>query len=396
MTWKTITLPKTVYFPTLSSDGTFKNSGLRIDPSQTLEILQGSNRIRVDGAEHQLLIAVASLRLDENNRLILDAPAPPVASLASGGGRAYVGGIGFARGEARGEARAAAGYNVQDDWPVGAPKDLDSDLEEVASFDPKATSPEDPIDNKVFHEERLTRTVTLKDGTTAEVLIDPSSGHIASNPFRTYAGPGLNPKAAMQLQAEQRYSAKIVAGAGAQGQGQPQPAPKQPPPDPQPQPAPLENPQGASTGNIHLDGFLTLFLGSKGFPVGQATLLRSNVDLWTPPAIKAETLEQAFVKIHTTPPGQIVLVDVSNRPVNELAEFLPPLLQAISGAGAAALALVILCSDPILHPLLDYLLPHHINVQQVTDQFLTASLPKAHGRPVATHEVKAVTFPATQ
>jgi len=92
--WKTIKAPRMLYLPVAAAE--FDNSGLRVEPTDDLAILPGTNRVRVNGVEHLLMRPLDDL-LDENGVIQLAKPAPPVRLHAGGPGRASVAAIGGAR-----------------------------------------------------------------------------------------------------------------------------------------------------------------------------------------------------------------------------------------------------------------------------------------------------------
>ena len=226
--WVRITTPKKVYLPTQPPAGSesYKDSGIAVTPEDAIEILSGTHSIRINGKTYSLIIPCDALRRDQNNRIILDAPAPPVASLSAGGGdRAFVGGIGQATAAARGQwdPKIASNWKGDTASPIGkswvdaqirhaeqhgAFDDLEED-EQALFEDPKKKHPRNPTRLKLLEEERIVKIVTLKDGTQAEAIIDPTTGKVVST-SRIYSGIGCDPKEAAAAMAEQALEAREV------------------------------------------------------------------------------------------------------------------------------------------------------------------------------------------
>lgn len=410
MSWKTITVPKAVYLPTLAPDGQFKNSGIRVEPTDKVEIESGTHNININGATYQLFVACDTLRLDSKNCLILDAPAPPVANIsASGGDRAFVGGIGQATAAARGnwDHAAAAKWKGDAASPVGkewveaqirhadqhgAFQDVDDEFADGLFEDETAPAKSTATPNKTLAEQRVVRLVTLKDGTQAEALIDPSSGRQAGTISRTYAGPGLDPKEVARLMAEQAQDARDVSS--------------QKPPVARPEPVhkvaatigppTASQPQGTPSGfGPIFDGFLQSVFNLApfgGFEQGAVTFIQLEGDLvvhLTPPWTSAPSCELAFARLHKAP-GVFLSYPATKTQehVLDLAEHLPALVDAAASTKAA---LVIL--SPWTQGLLTSIPQHHILLgRHATDpRFLTATLLRAHGSTCPTP--KTVSWP---
>lgn len=387
MSWKKITVPKGVYLPTCAPQegGAFKDTGCRVEPTDTIEIRPGSRLIRINGVEYQLLISTDSLRLTPDNCLILDAPKGVTLS-GNGEGRAVVGRIGV--------ARATAGATTP--WQTSS-RPIPDDPETRALFEDQDDKEEhEPFDPAVFHEERLTRTITLKDGSTAEVLIDPTTGRAVSNPFRAYTGIGTDPKEGARLMAEQTQGAREVKRAATAPEPA-RPSRLDPAPTPAPIPAPARQ-RASSTGYVTLNGLLQATLGTDGFPLASITYLQMPKDLVPPFTGQWTTsLEAAFARLHmTTANAPAVFIQFQDdAPTTtltlELAQFLPPLLDAIKACQVA----VVLVSPPwdvsAIPPLINYLVPHHLRIEpHPTDtRFLTATITKAKTTPCQ----KSASFP---
>ena len=97
--WKTIKAPRTLYLPTGATE--FDNSGIRVEPTDTIRVLPGTNRIEINGVEHRLMIPCDNLRTDDNGVIQLNKPAPPV-KLSVGGNGWAVGRMGEAVARSRG------------------------------------------------------------------------------------------------------------------------------------------------------------------------------------------------------------------------------------------------------------------------------------------------------
>lgn len=413
--WKKITIPKMVYLPTGDPNGSFKDTGQRVEPHDQVEILPGSRLIRINGVEHTLLIPADNLPLDGNNCLRLDRPAPPVATLDGGGkGRAFVGRQGEAVLAARtnwdqetaanwGGGDAASG--IGKDWiqaqlrradKNGAFEDADDDpLFEDNEPAPRTASGFDPT---VFNEDRVTRTVTLKDGTTAEVLVDPHSGRDAGYTSRMYSGIGVNPKEAARLLAAQAAEATDVTLGRRQ----------EPPPRVASAPAslPVQAPPAVSTGIRDLDGFLeaTTCFATPGVPLGHIAYVSGTADLcqflmhtMSTSAAPTSTIEGAFARIHLLKPNDtpIVFIHLTDEAPSDalrltIAEQLPVLAEVIKNHGR--------CSALILTPawldktpaLLNFIPSLRLDITRHDrdDRFLVATLIKGakRGQP-------SVTFP---
>lgn len=417
--WKRITIPKMVYLPTGDPNGAFKDTGCRVEPQDQVEILPGSRLIRINGVEHTLLIPADNLPLDGNNCLRLDRPAPPVVSLASGGkGRASVG----RQGEAVIAARNNWDQETATNWGGDAASDIGKDwiqaqlrhadkngafedVEDDALFeDNEVTAPQLPrtasgFNPTVLNEERVTRTVTLKNGQTAEVLVDPHSGRDAGYVSRVYDGIGVNPKEAARILAAQAAEATDVTPGRRRQEPPPRVASA-----PAPQPAP-QAPPTISTGIRDLDGLLEATTGGLcGVPLGHIAYVAGPQDLrlflmnsMSPSPTVSNTIEGAFARIHLLKPNDtpVVFIHLEDEAPSDalrltIAEQLPVLAEVIKNHGR--------CSALILTPdwmdktptLLNFIptIRLSINRHDRDDRFLVASLLKGakQGQP-------SVTFP---
>ena len=391
MSWKTITVPKAVYLPTLPPDGQFKNSGIRVAPTDKIEIKSGTHNLRVNGSEYQLFVACDTLRLDKNNCLVLDAPAPPVANLsAQGGDRAFVGGIGQATAAARGQwdQNAAAKWrgdeasSIGKSWVEAQIQRADKqgafeDEEDGDLFDPQSNAPVGHTGD--LDEDRVSTIVTLKDGTQAEALLDPTTGRQAGTVSRVYSGIGTDPKEAARLMAEQARDARDVTF-------------RPPPPPPPPPPAPPQPQRKVAAGSGTpsglgpiFDGFLqtALQLQSPGFHQGATTFLQVEAEVtipFPPQWVSAPSCETAFARLHKAQGVYVAFPkDKTSEHVLDLAEHLPGLTEVASKSTAA---IILIAPWPEGHPLLTRLSTHHIVLgRHATDpRFLTATLLQAHGQ----------------
>lgn len=441
MSWKNITVPKSVWLPTAAPDGQFKNTGLRVEPSDTIEIEAGTSNIRVNGTSHRLFVACDTLRLDKNNCLQLDKPAPPVANIsASGGDRAFVGGIGQATAAARGnwDQTAASKWKGDEASPIGKSwveaqinhAEKRGDFQDCSfgteDFDDPETNGlfEDSPKNtrtakqhqdrlRLLEDERVVRTVTLKDGTQAEVLIDPSSGRQAGIVTRMYSGSGIDPKEAARMMAEQAQGARDVTHRVATPVLGGPTAPAKQQPDLRASRAALaegiplvqeHNPKpfgfGATPSGLGpiFDGFLETTLRVAppgGFHRGAITFFQLEEGFsfsgFTTGWVTATTCETAFARLHKAA-GVVIPLGAVSTPehVLDLAEHLPVLAEVIGQSPSTPPALVLVASWE--HNLLTRLPLHHIRIgPHATDpRFLTATLLRAHGQPTN----KTVSFPA--
>lgn len=108
--WKTITIPKTCYLPVGDANSAFKDSGLRVEPTDKVELLTGSTQIRINGATHHLMRNIDHL-IDPNGVLQLAKPAPPVKISAGGAGW----GVGR-MGEVTSRLRGSWDHEAAEEW----------------------------------------------------------------------------------------------------------------------------------------------------------------------------------------------------------------------------------------------------------------------------------------
>lgn len=209
--WKTITAPKMLYLPVLGTD--FDKSGLRVEPTDALAILPGTNRIKINGVEHSLMRSLDDL-LDDKGVIQLAKPAPPVRLHAGGPGRASVAGIGGAR-LRKGDFDLKEAENWQGDsgtdrvpfnfsHPDGPrlPKEArgfpivreETPAVRIATGKPEKTGNSDVdqfFDEFAEHMNKGTepseyREVTLRDGSKAMALFSTVTGRQIGTPTRQY------------------------------------------------------------------------------------------------------------------------------------------------------------------------------------------------------------------
>jgi|APSaa5957512576_1039674.scaffolds.fasta_scaffold23059_3 hypothetical protein len=209
--WQTVRAPRMLYLPTVAGDGGFKDSGLRVEVEDKVELKTGSNEIRVNGVAHRMLISCDKLRIVDGV-IHLDKPQAPRPLSAGGMGGASVGRTGQAQANARNNwdhsafaQKTGSNYTpppprtvtggkssfqvIHDETPafghVANPVDFDREIQDHFG---KPTEPvPDPrtIDER-FATEAHYAEITLKDGTQARVLVDPETGRHIGTPFRMY------------------------------------------------------------------------------------------------------------------------------------------------------------------------------------------------------------------
>jgi len=420
--WKTITVPKGVYLPTVGQ-GAFKDSGLRVEPTDKIEVLPGSALMRVNGSEHTLMISTDSLRLDAKNCVILDKPAPMVGSLGTGDGysSARVGRSGSARFPTFADAEVSPIGFGPGRQASGPQMHFDDDMELLK--DPAKLTDLADIDPATFAEEAIIREITLKDGSKAFVYIDPNTGRPCSAPFRQYSGIGINPDEAMRLMAEQNGSAVSVAGKDARPNlDAPSLAPPwhpAPPPGPEGYPAtvrvvtpPHPNPYAASanqppqatlaatSGNPNLDGFIGMATktGAQGFPLGQVTCISAPPHILTDlqeGQAPCTSLEAAFARIHLAKTPTVFVrfpEELTTSLRLELADQLPTLSEVLQKHGQVALVLLCPASWPQMPTLLTFIptLILAITPHVTNDRFWTVTCTKGS----STGNQPTASFPA--
>jgi hypothetical protein len=227
--WKTITAPKMLYLPVVARDGSFDNSGQRVETTDELEILPGTGKIRINGIEHMLMRSIDDL-IDENGVITLSKPARAVRISSRGAGWA-VGRMGEAQSHARGTewdqkaaadwegdagtdalpfdfqhpedapdyAKKAAGATHARGFPIipeDQPRQISFTTPERQGFGiPKPMSHRDQQVVDEFFDEfeqhmsvpnTEMREVTLADGSTAHALFSTVTGKQIGTPTRKY------------------------------------------------------------------------------------------------------------------------------------------------------------------------------------------------------------------
>jgi hypothetical protein len=236
--WKTVKVPRMLYLPVVTGEG-FNNSGMRLEPrvqlrdddgnltddwtGDELELLPGSNQIRINGVDHRMLISCDKLNIDDNGFIQLNKPRPPAAFTSGGHGAASVGGMGVAIRKAKGkwdhdaarEWEGDAATSVEPfrfprhDDPHGTkhpgyktPRSRADDIQLVPTTgfgDAFDESDEDFIDafanDFAAHmakgdPDNEIRDVTLRDGTIAQARFDKKTGRQIGATFREYKDEG--------------------------------------------------------------------------------------------------------------------------------------------------------------------------------------------------------------
>jgi len=265
--WKPIRAPKTLYLPVAARDGAYDNSGQRVEPTDKLELLAGTNKIRINGVEHDLMRNIDDL-INDQGVIQLAKPAPPVKVRSSGPGWS-VGRMGEAARKAHnagwdheaaqewqgdastvqhpssahgegtdlfGRATHARGFKIVQDQtpaygkvaqqinfggPAGPPlPDREWDSEETATINEFF----DEMDKRMGDPNLEKREVTLRDGSTAVALFDKTTGQQVGTPQRMYqasygegghqlpnAAPTHGPKATFDMDDYRRRMAAQMA-----------------------------------------------------------------------------------------------------------------------------------------------------------------------------------------
>lgn len=364
--WKTIKAPKMLYLPTGGPD--FDNSGQRVEPTDHLEIVPGTLKLKINGVEHVLMRPLDSL-IDTHGVIQLAKPAPPIRIHSGGEGRATVAGMGLARnaGQSHWNQKAAeewegdAGTHAASFDPTRAPAYATKAARKIAnsargfpiiresdSFFGRDTSqsPEKPLPPKKqtvvdeFFEEFKTsltkndpdtemREITLSDGSIAHALFSKLTGRQIGTPTRnyqaifdpdgrqlgqavSYAGP--NSQFDME-EYRRRLAVQIkdacIAPTGLERHEQSLQCIK----DTQPDPAPVPTQQAVTTGYEHLNDLI----GGKhkrcmGWPLGRVSHLYGPMHLTSmfSSTTPAKSIAEAFGRIHlmAAQGGQLVMVQL--------------------------------------------------------------------------------------
>ena len=420
--WITVRAPKMLYLPTMADDGGFKDSGLRIEPTDKVELKLGSNQIRVNGVDYSMLIPCDKLRI-VNGVIHLDKPQAPRPLSAGGLGSAAVGRMGQAQAAARNNwdhsafAQKTAG-SIPAQYATGGSSyfqvfqdETPAFGHEVATFNQDIQShfgkPKDILPNPVFEEDALYEEITLKDGSKARILVDPKSGKHIGTPFRMYdaqfddeghqlAAPapthGPNPTFTdadyQRAVAEQRAQACEAPGTANIYDKTPTQTTVTPPRnDPRPQaPAPPTSKGAYHTGYTHLDNLIggwTPYYVSHLYGPTEATealIQASEGDV-------CHSIEAAFGRIHLVAAQPkiepVIFIQFSGTsPTTEqrlaLAEELPVLIDMLSHMPVA----VVITTPDWDETQMPALIRYHINTRiRVTThehdpRFLTATVTK--------------------
>ena len=219
--WITVRAPKMLYLPVNASSGEFKDSGRRVEPTDLIELLLGTNRIRINGMDLTLAIPCDNIPV-QNGVIALARPKPPVRLSTQGAGWA-VGRPGEAQSNARRgwDQQAAANWRGdagtdafpphaeriarggQSNFPV-IQSHMDA-AQPIVSFnhDPafdsaitrqfglgKADDDFNPSDDEVadaFADPNIEiREISLKGGATAYARFDKRTDKQVGTPFRQY------------------------------------------------------------------------------------------------------------------------------------------------------------------------------------------------------------------
>jgi hypothetical protein len=462
--WLTVKVPRMLYLPVVTGEG-FNNSGMRIEPrvqlrdddgnlidswtGDELQLLPGSNQIRINGVDHKMLISCDKLNIDPQGFIQLSKPRPPAALSSGGIGKASVGGMGVAVRKARDTAwdhdaarewegdagTSAAPFRFQkpkktaahsnqtantrraDFAPVpegGFPPGFDeSDEAFIEAFgnDFAAHMAAGDPDNEI-------RDVTLRDGSIAQARFDKKTGRQIGATFRQYQANndeggqsvGYSGKNSTfdeaeyrRRLAEQNQHATPAPTARERAEADERRAPRPPTPL-RAVPAAPSYPYGwTTTGAIHLDQLI----GNKnpdlqGWPLGKVSYLfglRPITDLMvevTRGHIAAD-IPAAFGAVHLIKQGQpLVYIHLpliaSSQFRLSLAEELPALVEMVNGMKVA----VVLVSGDYKEEtpaLLNFMPDVRVLVEPHAsdERFITARIKKNNLNPNTTNQ--AVSFP---
>lgn len=406
--WKTIKAPKALYLPVTRPGQDYKDSGRRVEPSDSIEILPGSHCIRINGVDLSLMIPTDSLRLDAQGVIQLDAPARPVALSSGGDGQAFVGRMGM--------GRALAATHTQDFSPPwtngfqGEHTPLDDDIQgHFGTPQDNPFSEEDIL--KAFGEPEWIglRDYPMRDGTTAKIRFDKRTGKDIGTPFRPYqasyddkgrqVGSSVHyagPKASFDMDDYRRKLAQQQAQASVaptfreaqerHEQAHPKNAPKVagvpiPPPAISP-PTP-----GISSSAPLIDQMLQAASGALGFSPGSLIHLTGDEALRTRlvasmGALEAPSLELAISKLFMAKGNpRIIAVQMDSFDKAALADELPAASDAFKGSQTPAL-LVISTPDAGENTprLISFFCQYHLNLQphERDPRFMTVSFRDQH------------------
>lgn len=435
-TWTTVKVPRMVYFPTGGHD--FDHSGMRVEPSDHIRLLPGSNRIEINGVEHRLMIPCDNLlkKLDANGVIQLDKPAPAV--------RISAGGEGWAVGR-MGEVRAK-GLNwdpkLVHDWEGDAATSIplfnelypdagrgaskfpifEEDQPRQIAFNqgPKLKAQDQKIVDEFLHEleKHLTppdtemREITLRDGSKARALFSTITGKQIGTPIRLYqanyddqgrqlpsAAPTHGPKSKFNMEeyrqrlVQQTQDARLAPSTWNENITPVQVvAPAKQDPALYEGTKPEPNQPATTTGAQHLDDLLATSQ-APGWPLRKVSVLRGPVDctnalMQAAGASFADGIQAAFGRIHLLGGGAAKpLVAIKLGPELDdklrlaIAEELPVLDHMVKDhSSAIAVVLVIPEWDDITTPALIRYLPKlsiSVTPHERDPRFLTATIRNA-------------------
>lgn len=408
--WKHVKVPKMLYLPTMGGLD-FKDTGIRVEMDDDLELLPGSNRIRINGAEHQMIISCDKLRIDDKGFIQLDKPQRPRPLSAGGDGRAYVGRTGIAASRAnqdrphidtaaRFQEDGQGNYVRQVAFRTYDPAGFDTAIQKhFGKPDPKFAKKADAMAAKAFHEipkGTEWRNITLKNGQSARVLVDIHTGVHVSAPMRTYNGGGNPGEYQALMAAEGGPSPTISEWGGSSPPPQVRSARRPEPPrtggnpsgysgyTPTPGPATHRESNLVPTGVAHLDNFI------GGYPRGHVTHIfgehtsREAISHASGGSV-CTSIESAFGRMALLKPSQspivvITLPDALDDTLRlSLAEELPVLAEQIKSRNIA-----VIISTPDWGDGMPALLKYspstrlHITPNDRDERFVTATIVKSH------------------
>jgi len=433
--WKTIRAPKMLYLPVEGAD--FDHSGQRVEPSDKIRILPGTNQIEINGVPHKLMRNIDDL-IDAQGNIQLAKPAPPVKIHAGGRGRASVAGIGGARLR----AKEAHDFDLEEakHWEGDAGTDVvpfnwqsqshpDGPRRKTARgfpivhegtgepvLEPILEGPAPPEAEEFFDDLRdhmakdtepsEMREVTLRDGSKAQALFSTVTGRQIGTPQRNYqaafnelghqegnptSSTGPNPTFDMdeyrRLVAQQQAAATIAptarerhdaAMAGSRAHEAAMAPPQQPAQQPPSHPT-------TSLGSPHLDNLVGAACGAPqtpGAPLGHIFHLVGPADLrkallQAAGATFAENLTTAigsmFLLKHDQAP--LIVVEMNVIDAAKLADDLPAAATAFEESSKPTV-LVISTPDIPAPRLMGYICRLRIDLEPhpTNDRFVTAKI----------------------
>jgi len=368
--WITVKAPKSLYLPTISGSGEFKDSGRRVEPSDDIQLLPGTNRIRLNGMDLSLTIPCNNIPI-RDGVIALSRPNPPVR-LSTGGDGWAVG----RSGEAQGKARGGWDHQAAEKWEGDAGTHAAPSPYAVVSSQMDTATPvaafgleeckslfSDKTINDAFDDPNIEiREVSLTGGGTAHARFDKRTGKQVGTPFRQYQAhygdggqqisapaPTHGPNSTFDMQAHKAKRAEkyrqyldaqnataVPALTAAERYDIEQKREQEQAKAQAPAPLPV-----ATTGTPHLDNIIAGQQGvAGGFPLGKVTHLygdeESTKALIPEGTPTAQNIAAAFGHIHLLKPGQqIVIIDIADpKPTTALrlaiAEELPVLLNMVS------------------------------------------------------------------